>query len=308
MFSNANLLGTIAAVISKTPTLKVLIYDGEAKDVKAGALETIKAANGGVQVFTFDEFLQLGKDNPVEANPATPEETACIMYTSGSTGAPKGVQISNANIVACGEPRSLVRRFETEANESFRYSRCRSGFASSRRPGWRDLHRLLASRAHHGVLRRDVLPLRRCTSEPTFFSQCPCSRANLALSRVNSATEPSSTPSQLPLSLSTQADLFHRTLTDASVRNCLGDIRTLKPTIMVGVPAVWELIRKGIMTKVKASGGLKQSIFNGAIAAKKFGGRGSVLAAVTDAVIFNAVKQGTGGRLKYALSGGAPIR
>jgi long-chain acyl-CoA synthetase len=98
-----------------------------------------------------------------------------------------------------------------------------------------------------------------------------------------------------------------KTLTDASVRNCAGDIRTLKPTVMVGVPAVWELIRKGIMTKVKAGGALKSNVFNWAMAAKKFGGRGSILANITDAVVFNAVKQGTGGRLKYALSGGAPI-
>ena len=35
-----------------------------------------------------------------------------------------------------------------------------------------------------------------------------------------------------------------KTLTDASVRKCAGDIRAFKPTIMVGVPAVWEMIRK----------------------------------------------------------------
>jgi long-chain acyl-CoA synthetase len=103
MFSNANLLGTIAAVVGKTPSLKVLVYDGEAKDVKAGALDTIKAANGGIEVYTFDEFLQLGKDKPAAPNPPQPQDLACIMYTSGSTGTPKGVQISNANIVACRE-------------------------------------------------------------------------------------------------------------------------------------------------------------------------------------------------------------
>jgi long-chain acyl-CoA synthetase len=94
-----------------------------------------------------------------------------------------------------------------------------------------------------------------------------------------------------------------KTLTDTSVRNCVGDIRAFRPTIMVGVPAVWELIRKGILTKVKAGGGLKAAVFNGAFAAKKAG----YLAGLTDAVVFKAVKQATGGRLKFALSGGAPI-
>lgn len=96
-----------------------------------------------------------------------------------------------------------------------------------------------------------------------------------------------------------------KTLTDASVRNCAGDIRTLKPTVMVGVPAVWELIRKGIMAKVKAGG--KEGAFNLAMKLKRFGGKDSILAKLTDAVVFKAVRDGTGGRLKYALSGGAPI-
>lgn len=70
---------------------------------------------------------------------------------------------------------------------------------------------------------------------------------------------------------------------------------------------MWELIRKGILTKVNAAGGLKAAVFNGALAAKKFGGKGSIIASVMDAVVFNAVKQGTGGQLKWALSGGAQI-
>ena len=45
-----------------------------------------------------------------------------------------------------------------------------------------------------------------------------------------------------------------KTLTDASVRGCLGDLREFKPTIMIGVPAIWETIRKGIITKVGVSG------------------------------------------------------
>jgi hypothetical protein len=34
-----------------------------------------------------------------------------------------------------------------------------------------------------------------------------------------------------------------KTLTDASVRNCRGDIAELKPTIMTGVPAVVRISR-----------------------------------------------------------------
>ena len=45
-----------------------------------------------------------------------------------------------------------------------------------------------------------------------------------------------------------------RTLSDTSVRNCAGDIRELKPTVMVGVPQVWETVKKGIVSKVEAGG------------------------------------------------------
>lgn len=96
-----------------------------------------------------------------------------------------------------------------------------------------------------------------------------------------------------------------KTLTDNSVRNCVGDMRAFQPTIMVGVPAVWELIRKGINSKVAAGGALKSKIFDAALAAKK--ASPSILGPITDAAVFKAVKQATGGKLKYALSGGAMI-
>lgn len=100
MFTNASLLSTIAKVIAKTPSLKVVVYDGPSSDVKSGSIEKIKEANGGVAVYSFDEFLALGKENLIEAKESKPEDIACIMYTSGSTGSPKGVLLSNANVVA----------------------------------------------------------------------------------------------------------------------------------------------------------------------------------------------------------------
>lgn len=95
-----------------------------------------------------------------------------------------------------------------------------------------------------------------------------------------------------------------KTLTDNSVRNCVGDIRAYRPTVMIGVPAVWELIRKGILTKVKAGGKLKESVFNGALSLRK--GKLPVKN-IVDAIVFKQVKQQTGGRLRYAISGGAAL-
>ncbi|KAJ4363144.1 long-chain fatty acid-CoA ligase [Neocucurbitaria cava] len=99
-----------------------------------------------------------------------------------------------------------------------------------------------------------------------------------------------------------------RTLSDQSVRNCAGDIRELKPTVMVGVPQVWETIKKGIISKVESGGAIKSNMFWGAYAAKSFLlGSGLPGSGVLDSIVFNKVKEATGGRLRICLNGGGPI-
>ena len=74
---------------------------------------------------------------------------------------------------------------------------------------------------------------------------------------------------------------------------------------MVGVPAVWETIRKGIVAKVNSGSFITKAVFNGAMYVKKNGV--PILAQLADSVVFSSVRAATGGRLRYALSGGAAI-
>ncbi|KAK6337732.1 long-chain fatty acid-CoA ligase [Orbilia brochopaga] len=99
-----------------------------------------------------------------------------------------------------------------------------------------------------------------------------------------------------------------RTLTDASMKNCAGDIRELKPTILVGVPQVWETVKKGIEGRVKQQPGLRQKLFWGAMSAKSFLlNAGLPGTGILDAVVFSKIRDATGGRLRICFNGGGPL-
>jgi len=99
-----------------------------------------------------------------------------------------------------------------------------------------------------------------------------------------------------------------KTLSDRSMRNCKGDMLEFRPTVLVGVPAVWETVKKGVMDQVAKQPALKQKLFWGALALKSFllqtrlpGTR------ALDSVVFGKVKAATGGRLKLCMNGGGPV-
>uniref|UniRef100_A0A7N1A5R4 Long-chain-fatty-acid--CoA ligase n=1 Tax=Kalanchoe fedtschenkoi TaxID=63787 RepID=A0A7N1A5R4_KALFE len=69
----------------------------------------------GLAVYAWDEFVQLGEGKQFDL-PATKKSDICtIMYTSGTTGDPKGVLISNESIVTL---IAGVRRLLQSVNES----------------------------------------------------------------------------------------------------------------------------------------------------------------------------------------------
>lgn len=244
VFTNAPLLPTLLKVLPRTPTIKLIVYDGAPKGT---VVDDIRGVRSDIQIVSLDDFLKIGADNAVDLTPLAPtkDDLACIMYTSGTTGAPKGVMLTHANIIA-------------------------------------SVGSIIAIQSDH------------LSKEDYFLAFLPLAHileyvVELGLFFVGVTTGYGTV----------------KTLGEASVRNCKGDLAEFRPTLFAGVPAVWETLRKGILGKVSQSSSVRQALFNGAYAAKKY--KIPVLKQLADAVVFSKVKAGTGGRLRMALSGGAAL-
>ena len=99
-----------------------------------------------------------------------------------------------------------------------------------------------------------------------------------------------------------------RTLSDRAMRNCKGDMRELRPTLLVGVPAVWETVKKGIVEQVQKQSSLKQAVFWGAMTLKTLLLQTGIPGVnALDATVFAGIKEATGGRMRACMVGGGPI-
>jgi long-chain acyl-CoA synthetase len=101
IFLDPHLLPTLINPLKEAKEIKYVIWNSQ-NDVKQENIEKLKKAHDRVTILSFEELRKLGEDNPVEMVPPGPEDLCCIMYTSGSTGPPKGVPLKHKAVVAAG--------------------------------------------------------------------------------------------------------------------------------------------------------------------------------------------------------------
>jgi len=103
IFVEPHLLKTLTKTLNDAKAIKYIIYNINSEhEIRQEDLDVLNNSHGEIKIMSFEELRQLGESNPISATPPSPEDVCCIMYTSGSGGTPKGVELKHKNVVAAG--------------------------------------------------------------------------------------------------------------------------------------------------------------------------------------------------------------
>ena len=96
------------------------------------------------------------------------------------------------------------------------------------------------------------------------------------------------------------------------------DIKSVRPTVMTGVPRLYEKLHARIMASGREGSAVKRAIFSWAVGVADARGRAfaagrapspwlALQMRIADALVFQKIRAGLGGRFRFAVSGSAPL-
>ncbi len=225
----------------------IIVMDGPATPGTPPAMTLTDAWARGTAVREQDPQAERRYREAAEA--VDPQALATIVYTSGTTGEPKGVMLTHVNIMSnARDSRAVFATFDTDTSLSF-----------------------------------------------------------------------------LPLSHVFERIAFYRYLIDGvaiyfaeSLTTVVRDLGRVRPTVMVGVPRVYEKFYGAIQEKVSQAHGVQKALLNWAMAvgqarsAAALNGRQPSLAVrlqhpLADRLVFRKIRSRVGGRIRFLVSGSAPL-
>lgn len=87
----------------------------------------------------------------------------------------------------------------------------------------------------------------------------------------------------------------------------IGALEAFSPTLMAGVPKIWDVIKKGAQAKISAGSPITRLIAETAFEARAFALNHGYDTPLFNALVFKKFAALVGGNLRYALSGGGPL-
>ena len=219
--------------------LEYILIDAEPKYIFTSeknlktAEEAVKLSGKEIKIINVDTLSvpeNFKVDEYVIYSPET-EDTGVLLYTSGTTGKPKGVVLTFDNLMSNVDAITEIKLATPQ-------------------------DRVLALLPYHHVL---------------------------------------------PLSINLLMAIHIGTLIvindELSAQAIQEALKKYKITIVVGVPRLWEMIHKGIMTKIKVNG----------MALKMFNICKKINSMTLSRIVFKKVHEGLGGNIRFLVSGGAKI-
>lgn len=194
-----------------------------------------------IKLHDFSEILKKYEGMKSKDIVPGPKDLYTIMYTSGTTGNPKGVMITHNNVVAtCAGVSSMLDGIRED-----------------------DIYLSYLPLAH--ILERVAFTCLFINGAKIGFYQ-------------------------------------------GDVTKLVDDIQDLKPTVMTGVPRVFNRIHSRIIDTIESGGFIKRALFSRAYKSKKEAlMKGKKPSGFWEKIVFSKIKARLGGRLRIILSGGAPL-